>query len=55
MREGLAPDRLRNYQKLQRELRRDTLSALERQRQLAGWKQRGRAGELRARMKRRES
>lgn len=55
VREGVAPDRLRNYQKLQRELKRDTMSALERQRQLSDWKARGRAGELRARMKRGEA
>lgn len=55
VREGVAPDRLRNYLKLQRELRRDTMSALERQRQLSEWKARGRAGELRARMKRGEA
>jgi ribosome biogenesis GTPase / thiamine phosphate phosphatase len=54
VREGVSPDRLRNYQKLQRELRRDTLSALERQAQLSEWKARGRAGEERARMKRGE-
>lgn len=54
VREGVSPDRLRNYQKLQRELKRDTLSALERQAQLSEWKARGRAGEERARMKRGE-
>lgn len=54
VREGVAPDRLRNYLKLQRELKRDTMSALDRQRQLSEWKARGRAGELRARMKRGE-
>ncbi|MET0334891.1 MAG: ribosome small subunit-dependent GTPase A [Rhizobacter sp.] len=52
VREGVSPDRLRNYQKLQRELRRDTLTVLERQAQLAEWKVRGRAGHQRARMKR---
>lgn len=55
VREGVAPDRLRNYLKLQRELRRDTMSALERQRLLSEWKARGRAGELRARLKRGEA
>jgi ribosome biogenesis GTPase len=35
VREGIDPDRLRNYQKLLRESRRDTIGALERQR-LAG-------------------
>lgn len=52
VRAGVDADRLRNYGKLLREARRDTLSALERQQQLAQWKARGRAGELRARMKR---
>ena len=50
----VAPDRVRNYHKLLREARRDTLSALDRQHQLAQWKARGRAGAQRARMKRGE-
>lgn len=49
---AVPPERVRNYHKLLREARRDTLGALERQRQLAQWKARGRAGEQRARMKR---
>jgi ribosome biogenesis GTPase len=40
---GVDRDRLRNYQKLLRESRRDTLGLLERQRQAAVWKARGRA------------
>ena len=44
VRQGVPADRLTNYHKLQREARRDTLSALERQRQLAQWKARERAG-----------
>lgn len=52
VRESLADDRLRNYHKLLREARRDTMSALERQRQVAQWKARGRAGAARARAKR---
>mgnify|MGYP002149032646 CR=1 FL=1 len=48
----VAPERLRNYHKLLRESRRDTLSALERQRQLAEWKARGRSGRQRLEMKR---
>lgn len=52
VREGVSGERLRNYQKLQRELRRDTLTALERQAQVSEWKARGRAGAARARMKR---
>ncbi|WP_298830289.1 ribosome small subunit-dependent GTPase A [uncultured Piscinibacter sp.] len=52
VREGVDDDRLRNYHKLLREARRDTMSALERQRQVAMWKARGRAGAARARAKR---
>jgi ribosome biogenesis GTPase / thiamine phosphate phosphatase len=43
VRESVDPDRLRNYHKLLREARRDTLTALDRQKQLAVWKARGRA------------
>jgi ribosome biogenesis GTPase len=43
VRAGLDEDRLRNYHKLLRESRRDTLTALDRQKQLAEWKARGRA------------
>jgi ribosome biogenesis GTPase len=52
VRAGIDADRLKNYQKMLRDLRRDTLSALERRRQLAVWKARGRAGEQRMKMKR---
>ncbi len=45
-------ERLKNYHKLLRETRRDTLSALERQRQLSQWKATGRAGRQRLEMKR---
>ena len=44
--------RLRNYHKLLREAQRDSLTVLQRQEQLALWKQRGRAGQARARAKR---
>ena len=44
VRASLDDDRLSNYHKLLREARRDTMSALERQRQVAQWKARGRAG-----------
>ena len=54
VREGVAGDRLRNYHKLLREARRDTMSALERQQQLAMWKARGREGRTRLKMKRGE-
>lgn len=52
VRESLDDDRLRNYHKLLREARRDTMSALERQRQVAQWKARGRIGAARAKAKR---
>ncbi|MBL0727432.1 ribosome small subunit-dependent GTPase A [Piscinibacter sp. HJYY11] len=52
VREGVSPDRLRNYQKLQRELRRDTQTALEREKQLSQWKTLMRAGRERGKQKR---
>jgi len=52
VREGVAPDRLRNFKKLLRETRRDTMTVLERQRQVAQWKARGRAGHARMKAKR---
>jgi ribosome biogenesis GTPase / thiamine phosphate phosphatase len=52
VRDGVAADRLRNYQKLLREARRDTLTALDRQKQLAVWKARGRATRERMKVKR---
>ena len=54
VREGVDPDRLRNYHKLLREIRRDTLTALDRQRQVADWKARGRLARARIRSKRGE-
>ena len=51
VREGVA-DRLRNYHKLLREARRDTMTVLERQQQLAMWKARGRAARERMKKKR---
>ena len=50
VRDGVDADRLRNYHKLLREMRRDTLTPLDRQRQVAGYKARGRA--VREQMKR---
>ena len=50
--QAVAAPRLSNFHKLLREARRDTVTALERQQQLAQWKQRGRAGAARARAKR---
>ena len=52
VRAAVDADRLRNHDKLLREARRDTLSALERQRLRSQWKAQGRAGEARARAKR---
>jgi ribosome biogenesis GTPase / thiamine phosphate phosphatase len=55
VREGVDADRLHNYQKLLREARRDTMSVLERQQQLATWKARGRAGKAREKLKREQA
>ena len=55
VREGVDADRLRNYHKLLREVRRDTQSVLDRQKQLAQWKVRGRATKERMKMKRGEA
>ena len=52
VRAQVSPERLKNYHKLLRESRRDTMGVLERQRQLAQWKVRGRAGTQRAESKR---
>ncbi len=52
VREAVAPERLRNFQKLQREARRDSLTALERREQVAQWKARGRQADIRMRAKR---
>jgi ribosome biogenesis GTPase len=54
VREVVDEDRLRNFHKLLREARRDTMTALERQQQAAAWKARGRAGRMRLKMKRDE-
>ena len=52
VRDGVAPDHLRNYAKLLREMRRDTLTALDRHRQVAQWKARGRIADARMKAKR---
>jgi ribosome biogenesis GTPase len=52
VREGLDADRLRNYHKLVREVRRDTLTVLDRQRLVAEWKARGRAAKVKLKAKR---
>ena len=52
VRGAVSDERLNNYNKLLREARRDTMTVLERQRMLAQWKTRGRAGHARAKAKR---
>jgi len=52
VRDGVSGERLRNYQKLLREARRDTLTALERKAMVSQWKARGRAARLRMNAKR---
>ncbi|RVT53942.1 ribosome small subunit-dependent GTPase A [Rubrivivax albus] len=50
--DSVAPERLRNFHKMQRELQRDTLSALERKAQRQVWKVRHKAARARDRGKR---
>jgi ribosome biogenesis GTPase len=52
VRGAIHPDRLANFNKMLREVRRDTMNFLDRRRQLAEWKARGRAAEQRMKMKR---
>jgi len=52
VREGLPAERVRNFHKLQREARRDSMNALEVREQRRDWKLRGREGAMRARAKR---
>lgn len=47
VRGSVSPERLRNYQKLLRESRRDSMSALERKAQVDAWKVRARAARVR--------
>jgi ribosome biogenesis GTPase len=54
VRDGIDADRLRNYHKLLREARRDTMTALDRQRQVALWKMRGKAAKAHMKAKRGE-
>lgn len=54
VREGIGGDRLRNYHKLVREARRDTMTVLERQQQASLWKARGRAARAWMKVKRGE-
>ena len=55
VRGGVDADRLRNYHKLLREVRRDTLTALDRRKLVAQWKVRGRAVRQKMRVKRGEA
>ena len=55
VRAGVAPDRLVNYQKLLREMRRESLTPLQRREQLSMWKTRHRTAEHRLKMKRGEN
>lgn len=52
VRDNVSPERLKNYNKLLREARRDTITALERKVQVQQWKARGRNARLRAVAKR---
>jgi ribosome biogenesis GTPase len=52
VRAGVAPDRLANYRKLLRDVRRETLTPLERREMVATWKARQRAADARSKMKR---
>jgi ribosome biogenesis GTPase len=52
VREGVAGDRLKNFHKILREVQREQMTHLDRRRQLAEWKARGRAAEQRMRLKR---
>jgi ribosome biogenesis GTPase len=54
VREAVPADRIHNFHKLQREMRRDTMNALERREQLAQWKARGRQGSANLKAKRGE-
>jgi len=52
VREGVAPERLRNFHKLLREARRDSLSVFERRERMQQWKARGREAAMRLKAKR---
>jgi ribosome biogenesis GTPase len=51
VREGIEADRLANFHKLEREHKRDTMTALDRRQQLNVWKARSRAARARTRDK----
>jgi ribosome biogenesis GTPase len=50
--DALPPERVRNYHKLLREVRRDSMNAREQREQRAQWKARGREAAIRSRAKR---
>lgn len=52
VRAGVAPDRLANYQKLLRDIRRETLTPLQKREMVSMWKARGKAAAARMKMKR---
>lgn len=52
VREGVAADRLHNFQKMLRETRRDSMTWSERRQQLSAWKSRGKETRVRMKMKR---
>jgi ribosome biogenesis GTPase len=52
VRDGLDPDRLRNFHKMLREARHDTMTALDRRKQVADWKARGKLAQQRINAKR---
>ena len=52
VRDGVDPDRLRNFHKLLRETRRDSMTWVERRQQLSAWKSRGKAARARMKIKR---
>ncbi len=54
VREGVDPDRLRNFQQLLRETRRDSLTWVERRQQISAWKSRGKETRMRMKLKRGE-
>jgi ribosome biogenesis GTPase / thiamine phosphate phosphatase len=51
VRAGVSPLRVKNYQKLLRESRRDSLTVLDKRRQLSEWKARSKSGRARAKLK----
>ena len=55
VRDAIDPDRLRNWRRLAREMARSSMTPLDRRRQLAQWKSRGKEGLARLRMKRGEA